>query len=295
MALSELKNKIVAPDACGDIYSFEKIISLQEALLACDEPEIDLSNVSFVDPYAMVGLLLISRLIMKQKGSMLKVSGISPAVYAYLDRMNFFKFNLFKLVASESKVKPLKRSGASKNLIEITEIPNKENESIRAISNVVALFRERTAHVFKSKTDNMLVDSLITVISEICQNIFEHSGDSGFFAAQSYSRQGKSVVHLAVCDGGIGIEGSFAEHGKESMGRGSALLLKTLTTPISSKRPFGYGLCRVNSLVEQLRGNLYLRSNASSVAVMNKGGRYSFTRDAIPFLRGTQISFYIII
>jgi anti-anti-sigma regulatory factor len=293
--LSEQKKKIIVPDACGDIYSFEKVIALQKELLALDEPELDFSQVSFVDPYAMLGVLLIARLVMKHKGSMLTVSGISPAVYAYLERMSFFAFNLFKLVENETKVKPLKRSGASKNLIEITEIPNRENESVQAISKVVALFRGRSEQVLKTKTDSMLVDSLITVISEICQNIFEHSGDSGFFAAQSYSRQGKSVVHLAVCDGGIGIEGSFAEHGKDSFGSGAALLLKTLTTPISSKRPFGYGLCRVNSLVEQLRGNLYLRSNASSVTVMNKGGRYSFTRDALPFLRGTQISFYIIL
>ena len=46
------------------------------------------------------------------------------------------------------------------------------------------------------------------------------------------------------------------------------LIELALTTPISSKREFGYGLCQVNAIVEKLKGSIFLRSGNASVSTL---------------------------
>ncbi len=287
-----MQSETISPEALNDVYSFENIISLEQSLYAVENAKIDLSKIKFINPYCAVNLLLLGKNYLKKTGGKISLINLSPEISSYLERMDFVKRNIFSIETTASN--KLSRSGMSKSIIEITDIPGKERESVKAITNVVALFRKRAEFIFKSSFSENNTDNFITVISEMCQNIFEHSLDSGYVALQTYKTAKGPVVHLVVADSGIGIEGSFVRMNR-NCGKGSDLLVKALTTPISSKREFGYGLCRVNKIVEQMNGNLYLRSNSDSVAAMNspKNGRMFFSKSNLPFFQGTQISFFI--
>lgn len=103
------------------------------------------------------------------------------------------------------------------------------------------------------------------------------------------------MVRLAIADTGIGMEESFSTRNEPIEEKGAALIRRAVTTPISSKRPFGYGLCRVNEIVNRLGGGLFIRSECSSVAVVNKGQRCgTFLKDELPHFRGTQIAITLI-
>lgn len=287
-----MSRNTIIPISLNDVYSFENIIPALNGIMSSENPEVDLSAVKFINTYCAVNLLLAGRTFFRKTGSKLRLTNVPNETAAYLERMDFLEKGVFNF--SGSSIKSFSRSGMSRSIIEITDIPGKEKESIKAISSVVALFRKRADHIFKSSFSENNTDNFITVISEMCQNIFEHSLDSGYVALQTYKTSKGPVIHLVVSDSGIGIEGSFTRMNR-NFGRGSDLLVKTLTMPISSKRDFGYGLCRVNKIVEQMNGNLYLRSNCDSVAAMNspKTGMMFFEKTGLPFFQGTQISFFV--
>jgi len=157
-------------------------------------------------------------------------------------------------------------------------------ESVRAIAGVIAVFRKRARHILKYWLNTEIIDYFVTVISEVCQNIFEHSLDSGYL----------DVVRLVIMDSGIGIRESFSAREELASLAGSHVIEKALTTPISSKRRFGYGLCQVNAIIEKLKGSIYIRSGESSATVLHKqkqsGASHMFLRDDLAPFPGTQIS-----
>ena len=111
---------------------------------------------------------------------------------------------------------------------------------------------------------------------------------------QTYSMDRKNIVRLVISDSGIGIKQSFQNNSDLDFESDAKLIQMALTTPISSKREFGYGLCQVNSIVEKLNGTIYLRSGKSSVTAMHhkkrKGSSYMFQKNDLNYFDGTQIS-----
>jgi anti-sigma regulatory factor (Ser/Thr protein kinase) len=142
--------------------------------------------------------------------------------------------------------------------------------------------------------NDSITDYFITVISELCQNIFEHSLDTGYIAMQTYRIGNENVARLVIADSGIGILKSFDNTDNPQHVKGAELIEMALTTPISSKREFGYGLCQVNSITERLNGTIFIRSDKSSLtALYNKkerSSKYIFLRDDLKSFDGTQIS-----
>ncbi|MBN2436937.1 MAG: ATP-binding protein [Spirochaetes bacterium] len=292
--MCNIKGILVIPDKLNDIYAFDSIISLEKEIYVKSIHTLDMSSVSFIEPYSMTNLLLIARRYLKNTGNRLKLTQIPLPIHQYLTRMNFFKYPVFDEPEPLDSKKMLSRSTLSKRILEITEIPNLERESVRVISQAVSLFRRRGAYILKHWFCPDTVNYFVTVISEVCQNVFEHSMDSGFLALQTYTYNRENVVRLVIADSGIGIEESFSAEQKRTYGTGSALIKNALTAPISGKREFGYGLCRVNSIIKEMKGNLFIRSDRSSVAfVYNKGysdNAYSFLKDDLEPFSGTQIS-----
>jgi anti-sigma regulatory factor (Ser/Thr protein kinase) len=54
-----------------------------------------------------------------------------------------------------------------------------------------------------------VIDYFVTVISELCQNVFEHSLDSGYLSMQTYTVGRENIFRLVISDSGTGIRGSF--------------------------------------------------------------------------------------
>jgi hypothetical protein len=283
---------LVLPNRLKDTYDFEYVIDLQEKMLG-GVSELDLSRISFIEPYSMLSLLLIGRNYMRKRGDKLRLTGIPINIHQYLHRMDFFKAGVFEVPASLNEKLLLKRSSFSNRVLEITEIPNKERESIRVISNIVGVFRKRAEHILKYWLSDRITDYFVTVISEICQNIFEHSLDSGYLAMQTYSIGRENIVRLSISDSGIGILKSF-ENNSIKFDSPAHLIELAVTTPISSKRECGYGLCQVNAIVEKLKGSIFLRSGNASVSTLYQkktaGSSYLFHKNDLCPFEGTQIS-----
>lgn len=291
----EKKRILLLPDNLKDIYSFEEIINLQQKIYENNIYGFDLSNISFIEPYSMLGLLILGRNYLRNTGTKLKMIQIPLNIHQYLARMDFFRKNIFDVIDNLDEKYFLKRSSFSRRVIEVIDIPGKERESVKIITNVITLFRKRAQHILKYWiTNHNIVDYFVTVISEICQNVFEHSLDSGFISMQTYSSGNEHIVRLVISDSGIGIRASFLDEKKIEYESNAKLIEHALTTPISSKRPFGYGLCQVNTIAEKLRGSIFIRSEDASVAMLynkkHSGSAYSFLKNELSVFPGTQIS-----
>jgi sensor histidine kinase regulating citrate/malate metabolism len=139
-----------------------------------------------------------------------------------------------------------------------------------------------------------IIDDFITVISELCQNIFEHSMESGYISMQTYSVGKGNTFCLAICDSGIGIKESLKNRVKEGT-NGVDCIKLALFTPVSSKRDFGFGLCQVNSIVETLNGSIFIRSHDTFVMVLYNAKKYDtgqriFYKTGLNEFQGTQIA-----
>ncbi|MBN1498533.1 MAG: ATP-binding protein [Spirochaetes bacterium] len=289
-------NIIQIPDCLKDIYLFEKFILFRKKIFTDGDCVLDLSNITFIEPYSMVGLILTGREYLRNTSEKITLINIPFSVLQYLIRMNFTDTGIFNIEQKIDAKKLFKRSAFSKKVVEITEIPNKETESISRISAIIAKFRSRAQFILKYWLDDDITDYFVTVISEVCQNIFEHSLDSGYISIQTYEYNNEKSVGFVISDSGIGIDGSFEKYSKNQYGTGAELIKNVLTEPISSKRDFGYGLCRVSNIVQQFKGSIFIRSNTSSVTMISrtdpdkKNEKFFFLKNNIPEFNGTQIS-----
>src|SRR5574337_246772 len=161
--------------------------------------EIDLQDVTFIDPYGMVGLLEI--------GELLKSKGVQKAMYLpkseevlkYLERMDFFKLagGYFNLQPPEPQIsEKYLRISYTDVLLEITPIEKSDD-----IHFIVGKVKDR-AHAILVRHlhyDERAINGFIVALSEVCQNIVEHSETKGFVGIQKYHFQNinKNVVKIA--------------------------------------------------------------------------------------------------
>jgi len=277
-----------------DPFLFENVIN---AIGDKSDISLDLGGVSFIEPYSMIGLLLLGRNQIRNSGNKISLNNVPLQIHQYLSRMDFLSTGIFDVTDEVNEKMLLKRSSFSKSVLEIIEIPGKEKQSIKIINDIIHTFRSRAKFILKYWFNATIVDYFITVISELCQNIFEHSLDSGYLVMQSYQMSNEKVVRLVIADSGVGIPNSFKKENKYDFASDSEYIKNALLRPISSKRDFGYGLCQVNSIMEKLQGTIYIRSQRSSLTAMYKkagGDPYFFVKDNLREFQGTQISLTLV-
>lgn len=291
--MSGSERTLIMPDRFRDPYIFENIVAMNDSVLNSGGV-IDMSRVAFIEPYSMISFLLMGRNYLRKKGERIRLVNIPLQINQYLTRMDFLSRDFFSISETIPDSMVLKRSISSSRLLEIVEIPNKERQSVNVIASVIALFRKRAHGILKFWMNDEVVDYFVTVISELCQNIFEHSLDTGFMAMQTYKTGNENIARLVISDSGVGIVKSFEQKSEITFSSGAELIEKALTTPISSKREFGYGLCQVNAITEKLKGSVFIRSDSSSLsALYNRkegSGKNIFLRNDLPQFDGTQIS-----
>ena len=289
-----MEKALILPNGMRDPFSFEEILGLQDIIFN-EAMSIDLSRISFIEPYSMISLLLLGRNYLRSRGEKLRIVNMPLAIHQYLNRMDFFSTGLFEVTSNLNEKYMLKRSNASSRLIEIIEIPNKERKSIAVINTVIALFRKRASNILKYWINESVIDYFVTVISELCQNIFEHSLDSGYLSMQTYTVGSENIFRLVISDSGVGIRGSFENNRSDISYESTAHLIEmALTRPISSKREFGFGLCQVNTIIKMMKGSIYIRSDDASVTAMYQkikpGTSPIFLKNDLNSFGGTQIS-----
>jgi len=232
--------------------------------------EIDLHGVTFIDPYGMVGLLEI--------GELLKSKGIQKTLYLpeseevlkYLERMDFFRFadGYFTLKPSHPHIsEKYLRSSYSDVLLEITPIEKSDD-----IHFIVGKVKERAQVILARHLhyDERTIHGFIVALSEVCQNIIEHSETKGFVGIQKYHFQNmdKNVVKIAVMDIGIGFRMSLSE--RFSLKSDLEAIEKALLHGASryAEKGRGHGLAAVRRFVNQWNGKLSIRSGTAKLSII---------------------------
>ena len=245
--------------------SFEQIINSAQGLSI-----IDLREAAFIDPYGMVGILEI--------GELLKTEGLkknlflpeSEEVIKYLERMDFFKFadKYFSLDAVKQQIsEKYKRSSYSDVLLEITPIEKSDD-----IHYIVGKVKKRANAILKKHLhyDENTINGFIVALSEVCQNIIEHSETKGFVGIQKYHFQNlnKNIVKIAVMDIGIGFKKSLSE--RFSLKDDSEAIEKGLMHGASryADEGRGHGLAAVRRFVNQWNGKLSIRSGTARLSII---------------------------
>jgi anti-anti-sigma regulatory factor len=289
----------LVPPASLDESTFERLIRQLSSLkrIPAGQIIIDLEQVRFVDPYGMVGLLALARFLRQQAREPVLMLPRSEEVMKYLDRMNFSRHAERLCAIDLTTLWPdgeYTRSLHSDVLLEITPIARSED-----IHYIVDRVRERAQTILSQNLHyaEAAIDSFVVALSEVCQNIPEHSEDVGYVAIQKYfygRRLGKNLVKIAVMDLGVGIRASLAPKYAAQSADWSDLSALGLALFEGASRyddpGRGQGLSAVRRFVERWGGKLMIRSGSAQVALNPPGNRHAPRPTKLTFFPGTQVS-----
>jgi anti-sigma regulatory factor (Ser/Thr protein kinase) len=254
--------------------------------------QIDLRDISFIDPYGMLGLLEIGELCMLEDVKKTVLLPLSNEVCAYLERMDFFTYanRCFDLEYSAPDLSGhYHRSPDSDVLLEITPI-EKSND----IHAIVGTVRDRAQAILAIhlRYDDRAINSFIVALSEICQNVTEHSENKGFVGIQKYRFQSmnKNVVKIAVMDIGIGFRKSLS--GRFKLRSDLDAIDKALLHGASryEDEGRGHGLAAVRRFVEQWQGKISIRSGTARLSIIPAWARGKAKESNLIAFPGSQIN-----
>lgn len=267
--------------------TFEQFLTL-----ARESPVIDLREITFIDPYGMVGLLEIGEVLTSEGIQKLLYLPKSEEVLKYLERMDFFAFvdRYFSLEPSAPHLsKKYQRSSYSDVLLEITFIEKSDD-----IHFIVGKVKDR-GHAILARHlnyDENAINNFVVALSEVCQNIIEHSKTKGFVGIQKYHFQNlnKNVVKIAVMDIGIGFRKSLSErfplkNDLEAIEKG---LLHGASRYADKGR--GHGLSAVRRFVKQWNGKLSIRSGTAKLSIIPEWSRGKAKEHDLTYFPGAQIN-----
>jgi hypothetical protein len=186
------------------------------------------------------------------------------------------------------------RSAHSDVLLEITPIARSED-----IHYIVDCVRERAQTILSQNLhyEQAAIDGFVVALSEVCQNIPEHSKDVGYVAIQKYfygRRLGKNLVKIAVMDLGVGFRASLAPKYAAQSGVWSDLTALRLAIFEGASRyddpGRGQGLSAVRRFVDRWHGKLMIRSGSARVVLSPAWDRSTPRQSKLTLFPGTQVS-----
>jgi anti-anti-sigma regulatory factor len=287
------------PPASLDESTFERLIRQLDRpeRLVAGQIIIDLEQVRFVDPYGMVGLLVLARFLRQRGCDTVLMLPRAEEVMKYLDRMDFSRHAERLCTIDLTTLWPdgeYSRSAHSDVLLEITPIARSED-----IHYIVDRVRERAQTILSQNLhyEQAAIDGFVVALSEVCQNIPEHSEDVGYVAIQKYyygRRLGKNLVKIAVMDLGVGFRASLAPKYAVQAAAWSDLTALQLAIFEGASRyddpGRGQGLSAVRRFVERWHGKLMIRSGSARVGLSPSWDRSAARQSKLTLFPGTQVS-----
>jgi anti-sigma regulatory factor (Ser/Thr protein kinase) len=228
---------------------------------------VDLRSVTFIDPYGMVGLLEIGELCALEDVKKTVLLPRSAEVLSYLGRMDFFRHAKRSFTLDPMQPPSGGAGGASDVLLEITPV-----ERAKDIHAIVGRVRERAETILAAhlKYDEKAINGFIVALSEVCQNIIEHSEHRGFVGIQKYRYPslGRNIVKIAVMDGGIGFRRSLSARFR--LTSDAEAIEKALLHGASRHEDEGrgHGLAAVRRFVTLWKGRLSIRSGTARLSIV---------------------------
>jgi len=256
-----------------------------------ENSSIDLQESMFIDPYGMVGLLEIGEFFMLHGDRKTLYLPRSKEVLTYLESMGFFHFaeRYFILEPFNPYIgKKCQRSSHSDVLLEITPIEKTDD-----IHYIVGKVKEKAHAILAAHLhyDENAINGFIVSLSEICQNIIEHSEYKGLVGIQKYHfhNLNKNVVKIAVMDIGRGFRGSLSERfllrsDLDAIEKG---LLHGASRFADKGR--GHGLSAVRRFVKQWDGKLSIRSGTAKLSIIPQWARGKAKEHNLAYFPGAQI------
>lgn len=251
-----------------NIQGFERLLSSAAPLWSTkprqvDQVRVDLSHIHFVDPYGVVGLaVLIEAIARRTRRPPMIVLPTNPNVTGYLSRLG--AWDLLGEIGEIHSSSPLAShvSGSDSDvLLELSRItsPTDVKKILGNLSTIVA------NNLGYSKAS---VTAVMNTLSELCQNIVDHSDTTGWAVAQRYHRRnGDCFVWIAVADAGIGIKQSLGKrYGTQNWTHFDAIVY-ALKKNVSRLPNRGLGLHMVKRIVDDFGGSLHVRSGDSRLSV----------------------------
>lgn len=256
----------------------------------CDA--VDLRNISFIDPYGMVGILEAGRLFHAKCPGKILLLPESDNVLRYLERMDFFKYAPLYYHLEPGMPEPagrFLRSSRSDVLLEITPIEKSDD-----IHFIVGRVKKR-AHTILARHlhyDERAINGFIVALSEVCQNIIEHSENTGFVGIQKYHFQKRdmNVVKIAVMDLGIGFRESLSERiaAVNDLDAIEQALLHGVSRHKDQGR--GHGLKAVRRFVGKWNGKISIRSGTAKFSIIPDWGWGREREKSLTAFPGAQIN-----
>jgi len=267
--------------------TFDRVLKL---FLSSDT--IDLRAVSFIDPFGMVALLEIGEICLREDVRKTIVLPSSAEVERYLERMDFFPFaeRYFSLeYAASNPSERNARNTESDVLLEITPI-----ERSNDIHFIVGKVRDRAQSILVKHLhyDERAINGFIVALSEVCQNIIEHSEFRGYVGIQKYRYQNlnRNIVKIAVMDVGIGFRKSLSDRFKlkGDLDAIDKALMHGASRHEDEGR--GHGLAAVRRFVTQWQGKLSIRSGTAKLSIIPFWARGNEQERGLVNFPGSQIN-----
>ena len=275
---------LTVPDALGGgVGDVEALYALVNGRGPAERFVLDMSRVSFVKPYGVVALLLTARRLATLSGRRVELANVGRQVHSYLERMDFFEVGGDWAVPAEVLDEGWDRNPQTLNLLELTLVDGPQ-DVVRAT--------ERAEGVFSRWLEVPNLNGLLLVLSELCANVHQHSGDSlGCVIIQKYEEgmSGQPVVCVAVGDLGCGVRASLsARHGE--MGSEPLDYLRAAMAGRTSRASGrgGLGLQTVEEIATKAGGRLWLRSETA--AVVERASGESRVHRHLRHVPGTQVA-----
>lgn len=262
--------------------------------------ELDLTNVSFMDPFGMVALVLfINHLPDEARPARLRMAGFdwengeqsTPGsghnAASYLTRMNFWDAVFERIDAPPGKIPLRPKNLIDKNvLLEVTNFRTHD---------VITTMLHQTGEILQNLGYTVTARGhVLEVLSELCSNVLLHANTlfGGVAAMQTYrNRAGVRYVVLSMGDAGIGVRKSLA-HNPSLSGRleSDAQALGVAVQAGASRfgtGGHGGGLTRVLEIAKRYGGQIAFRSGEGALAYSGvKNERRAFEA---AFSQGTQL------
>ncbi len=275
---------MIRPGASLDEHALDRML---DQVPRRGDLEVDLGAVEFVDPHGMVSLLELGRWLSREGRAAALHEPHSDDVDGYLERMGFWAqaARFFRGV----EPRPAPRRG-SDVLLEATPI-----ERAADVHAILARVRSRARAILAGHLgyDALAVDRFLVALSEVCQNVLEHSGDVGFVAIQKYFYReslGRNVVKIGVSDLGAGVRATLEGRLGRLSGDLDALDKAVLQGVSRHGDPGrGHGLRAVRETVVAWEGKLSVRSGAGRLSLLPSWARGKTREARIAPFPGTQL------
>lgn len=248
---------------------------------------VDLTGVKLISPAALVQLAAICHAL-KRDGREVTIILDDPAVRSYLGRSGFMS-TLKSIVkfepedTSDSRYDHLR--GSNPSMIEVTKIET--GESLPDLLNQIV---EVLRHRFKYRKHDAF--DIATVVSEICQNTFDHNTSTcGFLAMQVYGKGTKRFLEIGVADCGDGLANTLRRNPNNAGIKSDLDAISFATKPGTSEHDDptrGTGLYHLLEIAYKHSGAVQIRSGNGKVRYrMDKRQGWRFP---VAYVPGVQIA-----